>query len=52
MPPSPADRDRAAIVALIAEESEAYRRRDYDAWERCWVQAPYPGRPVFHSAQA
>jgi DNA-binding CsgD family transcriptional regulator len=51
MPPSPADRDRAAIVALIAAETEAYRRRDYEAWARCWTQAPHAGRWIFHSAQ-
>lgn len=35
------DDDRAAILQLIEDESAAYWHRNYDAWARCWVEAPY-----------
>jgi DNA-binding CsgD family transcriptional regulator len=31
---------RAAIIAVIEEETNAYLRRDYDAWEACWHDGP------------
>lgn len=46
---APAADDERAIVAVIAAEAEAYRRRDYEAWARCWVHEPYAGRWIFHS---
>ena len=33
--------DREAILDLMAAESDAFWNKDYDAWARCWVQAPY-----------
>src|SRR5262245_46811871 len=35
------DADREAILRLIEDESAAYWNRDYDAWQRCWIQASY-----------
>ena len=34
------DRDRAAILRVIEEETAAYFNKDYDAWSRCWVHTP------------
>lgn len=30
-----------AIMRVIAEESRAFWDKDFDAWARCWVQAPH-----------
>lgn len=32
--------DRAAILAVIDAETNAYLQRDYDAWEACWHDGP------------
>lgn len=34
------EEDRAAIIAVIEEETNAYLRRDYDAWETSWHDGP------------
>jgi DNA-binding CsgD family transcriptional regulator/PAS domain-containing protein len=39
-----ADKDRKAILQVIEEETAAYFRKDYEAWARCWIQAPYGRR--------
>jgi hypothetical protein len=33
--------ESAAVLRVIARESEAFWDKDYDAWARCWVQASY-----------
>jgi hypothetical protein len=33
--------ESAAIMGVIAAESEAFWNKDYDAWAQCWVHAPY-----------
>jgi DNA-binding CsgD family transcriptional regulator len=32
-----AERDRAAILRVIEEETAAYFAKDYETWARCWV---------------
>lgn len=32
--------DRTEILAMIEAETNAYLRRDYDAWEQCWHDGP------------
>jgi len=34
------DDDKAAILAVIEAETNAYLRRDYDTWKRCWHDGP------------
>ncbi|MCY6382091.1 nuclear transport factor 2 family protein [Hoeflea prorocentri] len=34
------EEDRAAILAVVDAETEAYLQRDYDAWEKCWHDGP------------
>ena len=34
------DDDRAAILAVIDAETNAYIARDFDAWDRCWHDGP------------
>ncbi len=29
--------DRAAILAVVEAETDAYLQQDYDAWQNCWV---------------
>ena len=33
--------DKRAIVRVIESESAAFWNKDFDAFARCWVQAPY-----------
>jgi len=33
--------ESAAILGVIARESEAFWEKDYDAWAGCWLQASY-----------
>ncbi|MGA0556017.1 hypothetical protein ACO2Q8_05155 [Larkinella sp. VNQ87] len=33
--------EQAAIRAVIAKETEAYYRQDFQAWRNCYVHAPY-----------
>jgi DNA-binding CsgD family transcriptional regulator len=35
------DEDRRAILKVIEDEADAFWRKDFEAWARCWVQAPY-----------
>jgi DNA-binding CsgD family transcriptional regulator len=39
-----AEADEAAILRLIETETAAYFNKDYEAWARCWVHAPYVRR--------
>jgi DNA-binding CsgD family transcriptional regulator len=39
-----AEADEAAILRLIETETAAYFNKDYEAWARCWVHAPYARR--------
>ncbi len=34
------DDDRAAILAVIEAETNAYLARNFDAWDRCWHDGP------------
>lgn len=34
------DDDRSAILSVIEDETNAYIRRDYDAWDKCWCEGP------------
>ena len=43
------DEDRAAILAVIEAETNAYLRRDYDEWERYWVDSPQIRRMHAHA---
>jgi hypothetical protein len=36
-----ADKDRKAILRVIEEETAAFFDKDFEAWARCWVHAPY-----------
>ena len=38
------DDDTRAIMKLLADESAAFWNKDFDAWARCWVHAPYVRR--------
>jgi DNA-binding CsgD family transcriptional regulator len=42
--PDASQDDRAAIIAVIEAETEAWVRRDLDGWAECWVQADYVRR--------
>jgi hypothetical protein len=33
--------ESAAIMRVIARESEEFWNKDYDAWAQCWLHAPY-----------
>jgi DNA-binding CsgD family transcriptional regulator len=39
-----AGEDRGAIIRVIEDETAAFWNKDYDAWARCWVHAPYVRR--------
>ena len=41
--------DHAAILAVIEKETNAYLRRDYEAWETCWHDGPEIRRIHSHS---
>ena len=34
------DEDREAILKVVEDETTAFWRKDFEAWARCWVQAP------------
>jgi DNA-binding CsgD family transcriptional regulator len=38
------DADREAIMRVIAEETEAYFRKDFEGWARCWVHGSHVRR--------
>lgn len=38
------DRERARILKVIEDETAAYFNKDFDAWARHWVHAPYARR--------
>ena len=40
--------ERDAILAVIQAETDAYFRRDYDAWEKCWHDGPETRRVQTH----
>lgn len=34
-------RETDAVMKTIEAESEAFWKKDFEAWSRCWVHAPY-----------
>ncbi|MEP5154042.1 DUF4440 domain-containing protein [Planktotalea sp.] len=42
------DDDRAAVLAVIEAETQAYLNRDFDAWRACWHDGPETRRVCSH----
>lgn len=42
---------RCAIMQVIEEEGDAFLRRDYGGWARCWVHEPYIKRWAYSAAR-
>ena len=42
------NKERSAILAVIEAETEAYLNRDYDAWQKCWLDGSETRRVQTH----